>query len=221
MERPTAMKRNEAVFSRRIFFRGGAALTALGLAALALEAPEPVQTANANPVAEFVRKCVTRFTLKTHARAERPNQNIEGIRVEVFNTTNPSQRIILTADQQQDYRPAKGYLSNTYQEGTLDRSAVLYGDVTGKGQCENVPICLGGEQSVDKTTLGLVEIDKNGKPVTGKVSMISADCPPFQECEKWAAWAVEGEPIPTVTPTLAPPTILQTPTVGRVPVQRS
>lgn len=210
-----------------IFFLTAAAVAAVGSIESPVAPVQAVGTELSGRVGDFVKKCITVFELKTHARAERPTQDIVGTRVKVFNVTNPGEFVILTADTQQDYRAERGYRSNTYREGTFTRTSVLYGEPTGERDCDGQVICIRQPNTrnsrVQTTELVLMEIDSNGDPVTGKESRITADCPSYEPCDKWAAWAVEAPPpVSTSTPTAtAVPTLrpTSTPTPVRAPAQ--
>jgi len=211
--------------SRRAFLRTATAVAVGGslVATFGAENVSPVSAApteNPGSVSQFLNTCVTRFKMRIHARAERPDQDIVGTRVRVKNPTT-GHSVVYEADRQQDHRGDKAYVENVFDTETLERSSIIHGEPTGTRICEDQPICVptsgANFRSVPTTDLVLTEEDKFGNPVTGVVSTVKADCPPNKECEKWVSWAVEGQPkLPTLTPT---PTFEPTPQPTSKPIE--
>lgn len=156
-----------------------------------------------------VLECITRITaLKIHAPAEDPSRSITGVRVQMWNETNPGARLTFVADSDQAYSSDKSrYKGNSSVVGGGE--SLLKGNATGERDCDNPDqskcATTQNGRKIKTTSLVGMQVDEDGSPVTGKVARVQADCPSKIICDWDGAWNDERPAKPVVTLEPAPP----------------
>lgn len=210
-------------------FMNRARLATAGLTLLTMVAAEEVmssnysQTTSAPEIASFIPnaeniigfnprtalanalECITRISLKIHAPKDDTSRPVEGVILQMWNETNPNQRINFVATSNQAFNAdKKQYTVNTSAAG--EAGNLLRGNSTGERDCDNpdqskCKTNTNGRRVIKTTTLRGMQVNPDGTPVTGFVGTVTADCPSDILCDWSGAWADERT---TVVPAAQP-----------------